>query len=487
MHQQSSLGGSVSVANPNDQSVPGYDEVLTELVDDLTFQTLLNQEGEIEVSNITYKVTPYGTFFTPTNNEAAIQNVLVGVAQQNDYTLRLNDLTSELNLTGIQVGNIEQNNAETLINGVYFIDSFVEENIPNPPTITYQLSNINNFSIQDDPDLNDPAYQNLAEYPLSFDRGWLGLASLTQTIFKNSTRYNNFDSKHRISTLLYSRNWGLLKTLGVKVKFQKKGWLWWNKTNTEEIRGGWDYIAYNSAKTLPAIILPDNEMLPPFGSPYLVNYYKETYYATPWQRTEYNNRHNLYGFDIGVRKNELFTISIPGWLVPFHPDGVKVPAGIYKAAIKLSWTELKKILKKSAPPTNFVSLTNSYPDNYKFPVYSLNKNQEGVIRYLSINDMENMPKSYVSRINKSDVLKDGKIQTFISPYEERVYNNDNIDIPLDVSTVDIKISTDVNKVLKSLLTEELFDSFEVKAASVFGAVKYNGQWRGIRLNVERNN
>jgi hypothetical protein len=44
-------------------SQPGYDEVLPEIIDDNSFSMLLNEEGEIQVDNIIYKVTPFGTFF----------------------------------------------------------------------------------------------------------------------------------------------------------------------------------------------------------------------------------------------------------------------------------------------------------------------------------------------------------------------------------------------------------------------------------------
>ncbi|WEK18591.1 MAG: hypothetical protein P0Y49_17525 [Candidatus Pedobacter colombiensis] len=91
----------------------------------------------------------------------------------------------------------------------------------------------------------------------------------------------------------------------------------------------------------------------------------------------------------------------------------------------------------------------------------------------------------------TDQLDGNKTTTFISPYEIKAYNTDMIDIPLDLSTVKFSFSTDPSKfsvsltqIAKSLLTPQLIDSYKVKAASVFGAVRWNNQWKGIRLNVK---
>ncbi|WAC40452.1 hypothetical protein [Pedobacter sp. SL55] len=499
---------------------PMYDEVLEQMVDDQAFGTMLNEDGEIEVNNIIYKVTPFGTFYTSVGNEALLNSVFDIVYIQNDYTLRINDLTTPIALDQIDVTGTQYNDVVLLNDYVYFVDSFIETenvnlqpldfpsddqlypfifpprtispiNIPQPDdSIPLERRQVNYLSAVPN-DISsvetNPAYQNMVDYEIDYRNG---IGSIIQTLFENSTRYNYFNDNYRISALMYNRNYAIVKTLGIKIKFQKKGWFWWNKTNAPEIRGGWDYIAYNSAVNVPKITLPNTEIPPSLGAPYLINPYDVPYYGAPmWGTTSGSGkRYNLYGWNMKRGSNEVFTIMFPGWLVPFQPDGYEVKSSLFKGLIKKGWNELKNILVKSAPPSG-ASITNNDPYNFKFPVYSLNGN--GEVKYLSINDMENMPKSYTSNILRDDVLKNSKINTFVSPYEQVSYNEDKIDIPLDFSTVQIKISTNpsnialsASQIAKSLITEELTTSFEVKTAMVFGAVKYNGQWKGIRLKVK---
>jgi hypothetical protein len=512
-------GGSQDV--PTD-TPPTYDEVVEELVDDESFATLLNEDGEIQVDDIIYKVTPFGTFFSSASNEIALENVFNNVYVQNDYTLRLYDPATPIELENISVTGTAYNDVKLLDQTVYFVDSFLEDTTLQPAEITYedtaitypiifpapnntpsdplpappslplenqQINILSQVSVPSNTVQEDASFQNMVEYPIEFRKGFVGSGSLLQTFFTNSTRYNNFDNSHRVSTLMYNRNYGVLKTIGIKVKFQKKGWLWWNAKNTDEIRAGWDYVSYKSARSIDRISLPSNDIPPSNGAPYLINPTENPYYATPMYGSNdpYAKRYNLYGWNLSRGSNNLFTVILPGWLVPFKPDGLEIPPAAYKLAINIGWTQMKTILRKSAPPTPPL-IVNSSPDNYKFPVHSLNSSE---VKYLSINEMENMPKSYNSNILRSDVLKDNKINTFVSPYETRVYNSDIIDIPFDISTVTITISTDpsnialsLSQIAKSMITEELGTSYEVEGASIFGAAKYNNQWRAIRLKVK---
>lgn len=511
------------------ESKPAYDEVMNELVDDKAFKSMLNIEGEIEVDNVIYKVTPYGTFFTEADNEKALNKVFKDIAVQNDYTLRLEDQVAPILMDAVQVKSTQYDDVRLLNNSVYFVDSFIEKAMPQPElsifpsdvtldpvlfpsnsysnnnlpnenpqssisTSTYALERLqSNFlkpeAIMNSPLTTDEAYKNMIEYPIEFRKGILGMGSILQTFFENSTRYHNFTNKYRVSALMYNRNYGILKTIGIKVKCQKKGWFWWNKTDAQEIRAGWDYISYVSPRSVPKISLPSNDIAPSSGAYYLINPYEDPFYGVPAPHiSSAAKRYNLYGFYMKRGSNELFTIMIPGGLVPFKPDGLAVPSSKFKNAIHSGWNVLKKILEKSAPPSG-PSLTNSNPTNFKFPIYPLNGN--GAIKYLSINDMENMPKAYSSTIERRDILDDNKIATFVSPYETTAYNTDMIDIPFDASSVDIKFSTDPSKpafnftqIAKSLLSEQLGEGYEVKGASIFGAVRWNNQWKGIRLNVK---
>jgi len=502
---------------------PPYDVVLTEIVDDIAFKSLLNVEGEIEVDNIIYKVTPYGTFFTTADNIQALDSVFNEIALNNDYTLRLEDQVTPLIMQSVQVQATAYDDVRLLNNSVYFVDSFLEKDVPdvevtfpsdgmidpilypdiagstgspspvtppeNPPTYAPERLQVNYLStsaVAQSPQSSDPAYQGMREYSMEFKKGFAGIL---QTFFENSTRYNNFTDKYRVSALMYDRNYGIIKTIGIKVKCQKKGWLWWNKTEAQEIRAGWDYISYVAPGNVPKISLPSNDLPPSIGAYYLINPTENPYYGIPAPYIDaYAKRYNLYGFYVKRGSNEIFTIMIPGGFVPFKPDGYDIPSSKFKDAIYTGWGALKSVLQKSVP-SPMPTTVNPNANSYKFPVYALNNN--GEVKYLSINDMENLPKAYSSTIKRSDVLDGNKIATFVSPYEVKAYNTDMIDIPLDLSTVKITLSTDPSnialnaaQIAKSLLTEQLGEGYEVKGAAIFGAVRWNNQWKGIRLNVK---
>jgi len=509
-----------------EEVAPTYDEVMTEIVDDQVFQSMLNVEGEIQVENIIYKVTPYGTFFTNANNYAALNNVFADIALQNDYTVRLEDQATPILMDAVQVESTQYNDVRLLNQSVYFVDSFIEEDLPQPEVTVFPsdavldpliFPNINDAGntggngvtppsnpeelpienrqsyfldnlIMGTQPAADPAYNNNIDYPIEFRTG---VGSILQTFFDNSTRYNNFNNKYRMSALMYNRNYGVIKTLGIKVKCQKKGWFWWNKTDAQEIRAGWDYISYKAPIGVEKIGLPNNEFAPSIGQPFLINPTENPFYGVPmWgSGNSYAKRYNLYGWYMKRGDNEIFTVTIPGGLLPInHLEDVDIPSSKFKFAINAGWAKLKEVLTRSAPSSG--SLISPNASNYKFPIYPLNG--YGEVKYLSINDMENMPKSYVGGISKTTYLNgDYNLYTIVSPQELREYNTDMIDIPLDFRMIEIKLSTNPNKLAfdigqaaASLITDKLAKSYNVDKGTIIGAVKWDNQWRSIRLNFK---
>ncbi|ARS39197.1 hypothetical protein CA265_05720 [Sphingobacteriaceae bacterium GW460-11-11-14-LB5] len=510
-----------------EETAPTYDEVMTELVDDQAFKSLLNVEGEIQVDDIVYKVTPYGTFFTTASNYNSLNSVFADIALQNDYTLRLEDQAAPILMNSVQVQSTQYNDVRLLNSNVFFVDSFIEEDVPQPEVTVFPSdetlaplvypnindggnNNGNNITPPPPSDelpipnrqsyiLNtqmaantsnyDPAYSNTIDYPIEFRTGF---GSILQTFFDNSTRYNNFTNKYRMSALFYNRNYGIIKTLGIKVKCQKKGWLWWNKTEAQEIRAGWDYISYKSDRSVDKIGLPSNKFAPSIGEPYLINPTEDPFYGVPmWSSTDtYAKRYNLYGWYMKRGNNEIFTITIPGGILPINNlEDVDLPSSVFKGIVQSGWNKLKGVLEKSAPSAG-PSLYNPNASNYKFPVYPLNG--YGEVKYLSINDMENMPKSFMKGISKTQFLNgDYKVYSIVSPQEIREYNTDMIDIPLEFSTVDINLSTNVNNLAldigqaaRSLVSDQLGKHYEVDKGTIIGAVKWDNQWRSIRLNFK---
>ncbi len=65
-----------------------------------------------------------------------------------------------------------------------------------------------------------------------------------------------------------------------------------------------------------------------------------------------------------------------------------------------------------------------------------------------------------------------------------------IDIPLDFSTATISLSQNfsspisISNTLNSLNISNLESSYTVEQADIFGTVKHNGRWLGIRLIIK---
>ena len=468
INQTSTIGKtSGQIAGDNNEIL--YPAIVDELIEDNALKSLLNERGEIQVGNILYKVTPYGTFFANVSKEAALKASFDNLSRQNDITVRLVNPSSKLDLRGLSVKPTRQKDVLQLNNDVFFIDTFHEAQlkVPAEPEDDGGGGGGGGYT-----PVNTDPYGVMSDEYIEFKTGG---GSITQTLFTNSTRYNYFDSEYRISVLFYDRNYGIVKTLGLKVKLQKQGWFWWNKVDAQEIRAGWDYIVYKQTNSIPQISRPANQS-PTIYSPYTINPYDAPVngWFTPTAAS-------LYTWKFSKSNNELFSIVIPDFLIP-PSNEVTISSSAFKPLVQAGWNKLKSILTQSVPISS-----SGNASNFKFPVYDIS---DGSKKYLSINDMENLPKAFNSAPSTYQQIAAGqKIRSFISPYERTEYNTDIIDIPLDFSTATISLSQNLNSplsfnnTLNSLGVNNLDSSYEVEKADIFGTVKHNGRWLGIRIHV----
>lgn len=449
-----------------------YTAVLSELVEDDALKSLINEQGEIQVDNNIYKITPFGTFFTEIKNEHNLDKAYAKMASQNNITIRLVNPSASLNLKDLTTGSVEKKSLMKLSNNVYFIDTFNE-------SPTQQL--IQPIDPIDGggggylpPSVNTDPYGDMLSTEIEFKSG---VGSIWNTVFTNSTKYNYFNDNYRISVLFYDRNYAILKSLGLKVKLQKDGWLWWNKTDAQEIRAGWERIVYKQTNAIPQISRPTQE-IPTILNPYTINP-NEVPVNGAWLSSKYAS---LYSWKLVTGDNELFTIVLPEFLFPPSSNDVTVSSSDLKPLVITAWNKLKATLTRSVPMS-----ASGDPNNFKFPVYDI---RDGGVKYLSINDMEKIPKALNSAPAIYQQISAGqKIRTYIGPYEKVVYNTDIIDIPLEFSTATISLSQNLNSPLSisntfnSLGLSGLDNSYDVEMADVFGSVKYNGRWLGIRIRV----
>jgi hypothetical protein len=463
-----------------------YSAIINELIEDDPLKTLINKSGEILVDNVIYKVTPFGVLYASKDKETELDNVYKKLLSQNDILIRINNPSKKINFTDVEV-NVQSNlkssqgisyNAvkENLYQGsleVSFIDTFNQYDTLIDPSDNGggYYGGGSGSGVVTQPDL-DP-YSNMSNAEISFKSG---IGSFFETIFTNSTKYNYFDDDYRVSVLLYDRNYGLLKTLGLKVKLQKKGWLWWNKTDAEEIRAGWERIVYEQANDIPQITRPGNQPVINLGNSYI----------SPFEAPAYgwftSNVTTAYKWHFAHANQNLFSIEVPYYLVPNADNNLVIPLSQFKSLVNSGIDALNRKWGSSVP----MSASND-PQNYKFPVYDIS---DGSITYLSINDIKKFPKSFHSEPESyNNSFSGGKFRTYLSPFEQVETNTDIIDIPLDFSTATISLNSNLNSplsigsVFNSLGVSGLDNSYKVLEADIYGTVKHNGRWLGIRTHV----
>ncbi len=459
-----------------------YAILLSELIESDALKNLINVRGEVQIGDSLYKITPLGTLSCHIRHQKDLLRVYKQLSSLNGLIFRLQEPNAKLEFGSLNIQPSALTGVLVVENVVYFTDTFRDEGEQY-----FRLPELEDGggggggsggggSPPPPPPGNDDPFGDMKEEPIDFREGIL---NMWDTLRKNRTRYRYFDNKHRISVLFYNRNYLGFKSLGIKVKLQKKGFLWWNKTEAQEIIAGWERMVYKQANAIPSFSRPQNEP-PVFASPYSINPYDPP--ANGWFTQNYAS---LYEWHFAESSQELFSIVIPQYLLPLTEEDKSIPSSEFKPLILEGWRKLKQILQRSVPMS-----ASGDPDNYPFPVHDINT---GRTRTLSINQMETMPKAFNSVPSARQMLFPGqKIRTYLSPYYERKKNVKKIEFDLDFSTATVKLNYNlasplsVKSVLNSLEISDLDNSYEVEDADVFGTVKYNGRWLGIRLIVQVN-
>ncbi|MFA6276087.1 MAG: hypothetical protein WC622_05015 [Pedobacter sp.] len=452
-----------------------YTIVLTKLIDDNALKSLINEQGEIQIDNIIYKITPLGTIFTEINNVENLKKTYLELAKQNNLTKYLTNSKDKLEFSNLIATTAQKKDIQSLTSGVYYLETFDNNTnyllqAPEDPT-----EGGGGGGWDGGPIINTDPYGDMKTVDKDFRDGAGGI---WDTFFTNSTEYYYFNDDNRISVLFYNRNYGFVQTLGLKVKLQNQGWFWWNKTNATEIRAGWDRIVYKQTHTIPQISLPSSE-IQSLPNPYFVNPYQAPSNGW-WTTASYSS---LYSWHFANDNNELLAIVLPSYLTPTSSN-ITLSSSQLKSYVIDSWNKLKSALVKSVPMS-----ASGDPYNFKFPIHDI---KDGVTRLFSINDMEKLPKTVNSAPTTYQQISFGdKIRNYIGPYEKIEYNTDIVDIPLDFSTATISLSQNPNSplsvknTLNSLGISNWDDGFDVEAADVYGTVKYNGRWLGIRIKVTK--
>lgn len=492
-----SLANATATMEPN---AANYQMAVDEMVSDELLTSVLNDQGEIIVDNSLYRVTPFGTFQTTPENQASLDLLINEINQSYPVTaLDLDNPAYDLSQFYQSPGQIASpDEVITLRDGIGFIPTFsrdhmvLEQPLPvdmfygvdpgtvlpfdytnyyngvpinngdpglsPPPPYQAPIANTPEPSIVDEKDLPS-AGANPFNHVL-FNDANMGTKNMTnangsfwKTIFQNATEYNNFDSKYRTSVLFYNRNYIFTKSLGIKVKHQKKGWLWWNKADAPVIAAGWEYIAYGKQE-----------------SKVLRNYYstiipKGTIVGTGSGKFDYSV--------IPTKVEILKTTSIMGdsYIPLIIGNDLPIPETVRVKGIQAVIDYVWKIVQKKIKTGDAILKEN----NASHPVDPAQSVGEWKTKALIVRDYKTNSNYFI-----------------FPPYMQFAYNTDMIDIPLDnytadfVSAIPIVASALTNpqeavKALGDWAKDELGSSFQVKQAVVFGSSQKDGQWRGIRV------
>lgn len=289
----------MATLNPNgDYSI--QQDIINEehLVEDPFISEIINEDLEVAVDDVVYRITPYGTLYTPVDNYEAMEDVVeefnmdqLSLYDAINYELYDNPIEHEDGLYEVAPG--------VMLYDTYEIVKTKEElsagtaGIQQDVVKTVAVSNIQNE------DVNAGIYSSL---PVIKYGKHTFLGKIWSGIFggaNNEVYTAKFSDNRRIKVSLYNRNYIFRKVLGLKVLTQKKNWIGWSGTNADEIRLGWDGISF----TMEDKITPANpwDALQKALEPYRPNSYQNSVDWNPnTSSSPIKYEIDLLGYDISL-------------------------------------------------------------------------------------------------------------------------------------------------------------------------------------------
>ncbi|MCH7402278.1 hypothetical protein ACFOUP_18245 [Belliella kenyensis] len=425
--------------NPNHRNlnyeVNHNSELLSEMIPDVAFSELLNEQLEIEVENTVFKITEFGTFFSSNEN---VENLFSSILnfEQSD----LEDLRGSRRING----RIEQNiydDAYALDGDIYLIDTYYDIDFDEDLTYSSPVNASSNQVYQLDYFCGPCAPSKPTALPKAeYDKfqvhsfgAQTAVGKLIEGAFGTNTSFvTNFSSNYRLKVKLYAYNYGVYKSVGLNGKMQKKGWtgLWAKHDDSKATKLvlGWDAL-------LLSLKIP---------------------YAMPINYQQLNSK--VIAKEILRFSN--FNLESTGL------NDVTIPFFDRKSN---DWNFLEKALNKNVQ-TSLANLTKLVwqEAEQEFSKASYDIKQAEIKHYRKI-----FP---------------DKIKMMLSRVETSQSNSNEISFVIDRHfQIDLNFSSNANTLAKQILEPTLKNSkkmYEIDGASVFGAAIFNGQTKGIRIIKE---
>jgi hypothetical protein len=222
-------------SNVEEENITYYEALgFDSLVPNPNFAALLNIRGELEVGKDIIRITPNGTYKYPMEYEDEFNDFIIKNPDFNGDLVDENIYKINESITLCKTFEENPNDFLTLSEGNYteLPDDFFGNDEDDAPTILKAASS-------SEPDFN--SFQTF-----SADRKtWAG--KLIQSII-GSTKAStvNFNKKRRIRGSFYFYNYGVYSEIGVKGWTDKKNWIGWSKTASDELRVGWNNVVLKS-------------------------------------------------------------------------------------------------------------------------------------------------------------------------------------------------------------------------------------------------
>lgn len=391
-----------------------------DLVSDPLIEEMLNEDMEVEIQGIIYKVTAYGTFVVTRDHYPQLIQIL---EEQRSLNADLENSTLYSKSTGDNLYEIREE--------IYLYDTFA---IKNPQAQLLKIAPIMeedgggsgggggsgyyppvpNYSAQ----IENRDYSSLPT--INFGAKTIVGQFLAGVFGTNEVYKGEFSDDRRVKVSLSNTNYVFVKSFGIKVEFQKKNWIGWSGTNCEQLRLGWEGIEFKTKSNVPV------EPQMALGTP--VTYSGNPNWDTtlpPWVKppSEYK-QFDLLGYDVKIDKTKNFQKAV-------------------KELYDLAQQKLG-----SKPNLNDKSKVIAWKDEARTHVTFIGGPEEEV-KY----NVEEIEKNFARSI---DVI---------------------ISVPMSTS-----YSAILKSVLATFSTSHKETQIELVGASVYGIAKCDGKWLGARID-----
>ena len=437
-----SLSQSAASGRTTEEKNAMEEDSLDELVPDPGFASILNKNLKVQVGGLIYKVTRHGTFYCVEGKLEQLNEILkdykpaVSDKKIADY---LYEVDSEIfrydtftEATDNSTAATKTTNGRRSASGRTMRCNIAGQPIvcPRPPgckplwdgtTYLPWLDPCNLF-------LPDDVYCQFSTS--TYGANTIVGKGIENMFGRNDGVEENFDRNHRIKVKLYNFNYLVYSSIGIKVKFQKRGWTGiWYKQNCEKLAVGWDALIFE---------IP-------------VAYPKPTGVQEFPGKTFVKEVIRFPDFNIDVDALTYLDDRILGKSVYNNKD-------ISDALNNLAQEQLGDLTKKI---WNFAEKTLD-------------------------------PQGVQSRESATKAFRyffPDKFVMALSRWETTNNNQDVIDLQLDFNTIQVSYSGNgqqfdawSNFIQPSL--DKKAKSYTIKKASVYGAGKHSGAWKGIRVVKE---